>query len=289
MRVLRSAAFAGFAALGAVGPLSAQTGLLVVAHGASPQWNNGVRQVVEQVQWSGPVATAFLMGDEAETSGWNAAVAQLVQRGVREIVVVPMMVSSHGEHYRQIQFYAGEISQLPAGMAEHQHGAIVSPPVPMRVTAALDASPELGAALLDRWQGLSEVDRRRPLVLVAHGPSSDDEAALWISDLSAVAAGIRVQGRIPVAVGLLRDDAAPPVRAAAVSQTRGLIEQFAAESRDSVAAISVLISTGSIATVTIPEDLAGLPVRYTPVVLTPLAPLARWVERMALAKMETVR
>ena len=271
-----------------MGPLSAQTGLLVVAHGASPQWNNGVRQVVEQVQWSGPVATAFLMGDEAETSGWNAAVAQLVQRGVREIVVVPMMVNSHGEHYRQIQFYAGEISQLPAGMAEHQHGAIVSPPVPMRVTAALDASPELGAALLDRWQGLSEFDRRRPLVLVAHGPSSDDEAALWISDLSAVAAGIRVQGQ-----NSRRGRPSAGRRRSTGSRRRGEPDgpHRTIRGRESGFGCGHLGADfhrehrhGHY-----PRGFGRFAGRLRRAVLTPLAPLARWVERMALAKTETVR
>src|SRR4029077_3154227 len=121
---------------------SAQTGLLVVAHGASPQWNEGVRQLMTLVHWDGPVAVAFLMGDEAQSSGWNPAVQELVRQGARDIVVVPLMISSHGGHYRQIRSYAGELPEIPGGM-DHLMGAPPLHPVPMRVTEALDAAPEL--------------------------------------------------------------------------------------------------------------------------------------------------
>ena len=49
----------------------------------------------------------------------------------------------------------------------------------------------------------------------------------------------------------------------------------------------VLISTGRIDRVTIPKDLAGLPVRYAPMVLAPHAALAQWIERVAIARLET--
>lgn len=272
--------------LGLAVPVRAQTGLLVVAHGAGAEWNDGVRQVVSQLRWNGPVATAFLMGDEAPVSGWDSAAAALARRGVREIVVVPLMVSSHGGHYRQIRFYAGELTEWPADLSHQMHGTVARPPVPMRVTEALDAAPELGIALLSRWRELSDRDRRRPLLLVAHGPTSDHEATLWTRDLDAAASEIRQRGGISVSIGLLRDDAPAPVRAAAVAGIRGLIDSLAARAGDSVAVMPVLISRGSIATATIPADLSGLAIRYAPVALTPLPALARWIERVALAKLD---
>jgi sirohydrochlorin ferrochelatase len=134
-------------------PLKAQQrGLLVVAHGADSGWNAGVRAVVSQVEWQGPIEVAFLMGSEAATASWNTALTRLQARAIDTVVVVPLMVSSHGAHTRQIRHYAGELAELPADLVGHSHGQMLKPRVPVRVTGALDGSPELGEILLSRWQ-----------------------------------------------------------------------------------------------------------------------------------------
>lgn len=270
-------------------PLAGQTGLLVVAHGATPGWNEGVRATAAQVRWNGPVAVAFLMGEENETSGWDAGVGDLIRRGARQIVVVPLMVSSHGSHYRQVQYYAGELAALPDDLASHMHGATPGAPVPMSVTGALDEAGELGLALLEHWRALPPEDRRRPLMLMAHGPSSDAEAALWVRNLDAAIEVIRRDSGIRIGIGLLRDDAAAPVRQAAVDSARAAILALRADAADSVTVMPVLISSGRLGIVTIPSDLAGLPIRYVPAALTPSPAMARWIERVALAKVATVQ
>ena len=270
------------------GAAHAQTGLLVVAHGAGPEWNARVRETVAQVEWTrGPVATAFLMGPENQTAGWDSATTRLVREGAREVVVVPFMVSSFGSHYRQIRFYAGELSELPPELAAHDHGTSGSAGLSMRVTTALDDAPELGAVLLDRWRALAAVDRGRPLMLVAHGPTTDAEARRWVAHLEETASPIASEGRIPVEIGLLRDDAPPPLRAAAIAKIHSQVRALLTGSADSVTVMPVLISTGRIDRVTIPRDLAGLPVRYAPMVLAPHATLAQWIERVAIARLET--
>ena len=266
----------------------AQTGLLVVAHGAGPEWNARVRETVAQVAWPrGPVVTAFLMGPENQTAGWDSATARLVREGAREVVVVPFMVSSFGSHYRQIRFYAGEVSELPPELAAHDHGTSGTAGLSMRVTPALDDAPELGAVLLDRWRGLEAVDRRRPLMLVAHGPTTDAEARRWVAHLQETTSAIASEGRIPVEIGLLRDDAPPPLRATAIAKIHSQVRALLTSPADSVTVMPVLISTGRIDRVTIPKDLAGLPVRYAPMVLAPHAALAQWIERVAIARLET--
>jgi sirohydrochlorin ferrochelatase len=226
------------------------------------------------------------MGAEAASAGWDSATARLLHNGAREVVVVPFMVSSFGAHYRQIRFYAGELPDMPPELAGHDHGSGGTPPIPMRVTPALDDAPELGAVLLDRWRALDSVDRRRALMLVAHGPSTDAEAGRWIANLQGAAASIAREGRIPVEIGLLRDDAPPAVRVAAIAAIHAQARALITGPADSVTVMPVLISTGRIDRVTIPKDLAGLPVRYTPMVLAPHAALARWIERVAIARLE---
>ena len=262
--------------------LFAQTGLLLVSHGANAEWNGQVRETMAQVRWDGPTQAAFLMGPEAETSGWNQAVAALVASGAKSIVVVPLMVSSFGSHYRQIQFYAGVIDSLPGELAGHDHGEHLAPPIPMAVTPALDASPEMLDALVERWRELDDARRTAPLVLLGHGPQAPDDANRWLAAFQSAleqlkSAGHSADGRS----ALLRDDAPPEVRAASIQEMRDTVSALATRASDSVTVMTVLISHGGMQRVTIPRDLEGLPVRYAPVSLTPLAAIARWIERVA--------
>ena len=262
--------------------LPAQTGLLVVSHGANAEWNGQVRETMSQVRWDGPVRAAFLMGPEAVTAGWNQALTALISSGAKSIVVVPLMVSSHGSHYRQVQFYAGLIDSLPRELAGHDHGEHEAAPVPMSVTPALDASPEMLEALVERWRGLDDARRKAPLVLLGHGPQDPEDARRWIAAFQSgldqlKSVGHSGDGRS----ALLRDDAAPEVRAASIREMRDTVSALATRASDSVTVMTVLISQGGMQRVTIPRDLEGLPVRYAPVSLTPLAAIARWIERVA--------
>lgn len=265
-------------------PLSAQTGLLVVAHGAGPEWNEPVRELLRLVAWPhGPKAVAFLMGPEAEQGGWDRGVAALQAAGARQAIAVPLMVSTHGGHYRQIEYYAGLRDRLPPELEGHSQGGTASSGLlPIAVTRALDAAPELGVALALRWQGLMSADRARPVVLVAHGPSAEAEIKPWLWNLGAAAQVLRPAGLgSEPRVALLQDDAPPEIRRAAVQALRDTIASLAKASGDSVVVLPVLISTSTLSTIRVPADLAGLPVRYARLPLAPLPPLARWIERVA--------
>lgn len=269
-----------------LGPATAlhgqRNGLLVVAHGADSSWNDGVRQVVAQVDWRGPVELAFLMGGEAATASWDRGLDRLESASVDSIIVVPLMVSSHGAHTRQIRHYAGELPELPEALRGHVHGAMKRVRVPVRVTDALDAAPELGEVLLERWQSRDADDRLRPVVLVAHGPTTDADAAQWERALLQANAPLRTAlAGMPLRVGLLRDDAPPAERSRAVKAIRDTITALAARHGDSVLVMTVLISSGGINRVKVPADLAGTPMRYAGVVLAPHPMLARWIERVA--------
>jgi len=264
--------------------LVAQTGLLVVAHGATPAWNARVRQAVADVKWDrGPVAVAFLMGAEADSSGWSAGVKQLIAAGATDAIVVPLMVSTFGDHVRQIEHYAGVRSELPAGLAEHDHrDASATATLPMRVTGGLDAAPELGAILLDAWRALPATDRGRAVLLLAHGPQTDADAAHWSRNLGTVGQVLSAGGlAADVRVALVRDDAAPAVRAAAIQAARDTVAALAARTRDSVVVIPVLVSTGNLDRLKLPGDLAGVPAAMRPAPLAPSPRLARWIERVA--------
>jgi sirohydrochlorin ferrochelatase len=127
--------------------LGAQTGLLIVAHGADSNWDGQVRRTVTQVRrTNGPVRIAFLMGPEAERASFESQARELASHGARRIAVVPLLVSSSGGHYEDIVRAAH--SSRDTGMNMHgenpAHGVTDPIGVPMRVTSAMDAAPELG-------------------------------------------------------------------------------------------------------------------------------------------------
>lgn len=256
--------------------------MLVVAHGADSGWNRRVREVVEAVRWPGPVAVTFLMGGEGGAGSWNDATTLLERAGAERIVAVPFMVSSHGAHVWQIRHYADSTVALPAALASHHHGEVRRAAVPMVVTGALDDAPELGEVLADRWAELGSARRERPIVLVAHGPESDADAARWVAGLrSAMAPLAKRIGEERLRIGLLRDDAPPAVRDSSVGAIRDTIRAMAARGGDSVLVLTVLVSSGRIDRVKIPADLAGLPVDYVGTALSPHPAMARWIERVA--------
>ncbi|HEX9893680.1 MAG TPA: CbiX/SirB N-terminal domain-containing protein [Gemmatimonadales bacterium] len=260
-----------------------QVGLLVVAHGATADWNAQVRGTVAQVTWRlGPTATAFLMGPEAQSAGWDSAVARLTSAGVRSVVVVPLMVSSFGSHYRQVRYYAGELDRLPAELAGHDHASRARPAVPMQVTPALDAAPELLEAVANRWSALDLRLRTAPLVLLGHGPNDETDAERWTAAFHTALARVRQLGHSHESrSALLRDDAAPSVRADAIRRLRDSVTALADRAGDSVTVMTVLVARGEMTGVRIPKDLDGLPIRYVPTGLTPLPAIARWIERVA--------
>jgi len=280
--------FFALSALTVVGrPLVAQTGLLVVAHGADSSWNERVRQTVAQVRWdAGPMRLAFLMGVEAGTASFDRRAGELGANGAQRIVVVPLMVSSFGSHVADIERAAAHAAApaMPLGATGHTMAMTTTVAVPMRVTAALDSASELGEALTARWWELPARDRTRALVLVAHGPNDDADAARWVANITA-ASGV-LAGLLPdraIHVGLLRDDAPPEVRARAVAGIRDTITSLYGQRHDSVLVMTVLISSGSINSTVVPCDLAGMPMRYVGAALAPNAALARWIERVASA------
>jgi sirohydrochlorin ferrochelatase len=268
-------------------PAAAQTGILVVAHGADSGWDAPVKAVVKQVKWNGPVQLAFLMGDDAASLSLANGARELVRAGAKRIVVVPFMVSTWGGHVRQIE--SAVATGKTGGPDPTMGGMSMGPPetlpaVPTRVTGALDSAGELGAAFRAQWQQLSAVDRHRPLMLVAHGPDTDAEAALWISNIKAATRDLASQlADHAVHVGLLRDDAPAPVRAAAVAGIRDTIMALARASGDSVMVMTVLISSGSINETKVPTDLVGMPMHYDGSALAPNPALARWIERTVAA------
>ena len=76
---------------GAVQTASAETGILLLAHGGSAEWNSRVNELAAQVDKTRPTEVAFGMATRANL---QRAIDRLVARGAGDIVAVPLFVSS---------------------------------------------------------------------------------------------------------------------------------------------------------------------------------------------------
>lgn len=263
-------------------PAGSTVGTLIVAHGGGPAWDARVERVAREVRLPGPVGVSFLMGPGAKSRPFQRAVRELVDRGAREIVVVPMLVSSHSGHYDQIRYLARELDTLDQTMMHHLHmGGIerADSAIPLRLTPAMDDSPEVAEVLAARAAALATDPAKQALFLVGHGPNSAEDYAAWMANLRRVADTVRARaGFRSVLLDLVRDDAPPPVRAEAVSRVRELISLQHELTGQPVVVVPILVSTGKVSTEKLPRDLEGLPMVYTSEGLLPHAAMARWVE-----------
>jgi len=104
----------------------AAVGTLIVAHGGGPEWNARVEEVAREVRLPGPVGVSFLMGPGAAAHRFQDVVRDLEARGAREIVVVPLLVSSHSGHYEQIAYLAGKRDTLDSTISAEDYAAWMS-------------------------------------------------------------------------------------------------------------------------------------------------------------------
>ncbi len=256
---------------------------IVVAHGAEVEWNDRVREIAGLAETGGPVEVAFLMGPEAEARPFQEVVAGLVAGGASEIVVVPLLVSSHSGHYDQLRWLAGEIDSLSGYMAHHlEMAGITRPadPARVRLAAALDDAPELADVLADRALALAESPQAQALFLIGHGPNSAEDNARWMANLRSVADRVgRVTGFRDVKLGLVRDDAPAEVRAEAVRAIREMIALQRELTGRPVVVVPILVSEGRVSREKFPTDLEGLDVVYSGEPILPHPALARWIAR----------
>ena len=284
--VLALAAAAGLAL--SAQPAAAQAvarnavGTIIIAHGADSTWNSHVFEVAKQVRTGGPVEVSFLMGAGARTARFQDVVRKLEAQGVREIAVVPLLVSSHSGHYDQIRYLAGEPVELSESMMHHLHMAGIERPtskVPIRLTKAMDDAPQVARVLADRALAMEPDPGTRALFIVGHGPNSAEDHAAWMRNLRRIADSVKVwTGFRDVRVDVVRDDAPAEVRAEAVRRVRELIEMQHAITGKEVIVVPILVSRGAVSRDKIPNDIKGLPAVYRGDPLLPHKAMAELVE-----------
>ncbi|MDA0377995.1 MAG: hypothetical protein O3C45_01095 [Bacteroidetes bacterium] len=178
-------------------------GLLVMAHGGTEDWNAAVLEAVKPLQDESPVAVAFGM---ANPHTLQEAVDRLEAEGVTRIEVVRLFIS--GDSFLDATEYAfGIRSEKPPGRFMHEpHPLRLSVPVQLSSRGLMDV-PRLGGILADRVAPLSQDPAQESILIIGHGPGSDEENERWLQNMDAMADSVRTLGPFPeVQVITLRED-----------------------------------------------------------------------------------
>lgn len=210
-------------------PFAPAPGIVVMAHGGTPNWNQAVLEAVEPLRRWCPVEVAFGMADRESL---QQAVSRLEARGVREIAVVRLFVS--GESFlEQTEYFLGLRPDPPdyfllhpghGGSSEHfEH--LEKRPAPRFVSSrahpirAIETSarlaisrqglydaPSMAQVIVERVEALSRQPAEEAVLVLAHGEGDDQLNARWLERLDELAGQIREQGFREVRAETLRED-----------------------------------------------------------------------------------
>lgn len=156
-------------------PARRVVGTLLLAHGGEPSWNAEVERIAREARTGGLLELAYLMGPAAATHRFQDRVARLIAAGATDVVIVPLLVSSHSGHYEQIRYLAGLTDTLDAMMHHHLHMAGLERPTVsarLHVTRALDDAPEVAIVLAEQVHGRTGVRDVRTEIVRDDAPAA---------------------------------------------------------------------------------------------------------------------
>lgn len=262
-------------------------GVVVMAHGGSPEWNQQVMSAAYPLAKQQELEVAFGMADAASI---QSAVKALERRGVTRIGIVRLFVSGDSFHERTEQILglrpgapplappdAAHTGHSGADTARRQgHGMefwrIETSSSYALSRRGLSEAQDMGAVLAARARALSKNPSREDVLILAHGPGDDAENERWIAQIDARAAAVR--SALPfrrVQVMTLREDW-PEQRAAAQLRIRAFVEE---SRRDGISTLVIPFRVQGFGPYA--EVLAGLEYVSDGVGLLPHANVTKWI------------
>jgi sirohydrochlorin ferrochelatase len=267
-------------------------GVLAISHGSPDAgWVRLVDEAVGDVRLPGdvPVVSAFLECVEGRLI--QDGIDELEARGVDEMFVLPLFVSSGSSHVDDIRqafglppaaYRAGELEPFRVRRA--------------RVTVGLpiDDDPIIAELIADNVRELSTAPEREALLLIAHGSRERGLNRIWRDGMRNLAARVRELcgfARAETAM-LLPDQAACVMRALTKRQARAgdgaaadgcCAVPAAGPETDAVIVAPLFLSRGVFTNTVIPSRLAGFDYRYNGKALLPNPAISRWMERQIVS------
>lgn len=197
-------------------------GVLVMAHGGSADWNQGVIDTVAPMQEHYNIEIAFGMADAFSI---QEAVTKLEANGAQRIAVVRLFISGESWYERTQQILGltdgAPQRELPDedhahGHAEHGAGAMGHRMEFWQIESnakfalskdGLADAEQMAQVLLSRANELSENAALEDVLILAHGPEDDEENQRWLANIEKRTALIQTQHNFrSVHVATLRED-----------------------------------------------------------------------------------
>src|SRR5204863_5897054 len=139
--------------------------------------NKTVIETVKKAQIPYPTRIFFGMAhNRDEVEQLQEAVDYLEGKGAKTIIVVPMLVSSYSEVYRQWRYLLGVDVQPGFNTAFfpiRKHADI-------QFGEPFNDDPVISLILLDRAREISQNPAQETVFLIAHGPNDDTDNIKWL-------------------------------------------------------------------------------------------------------------
>jgi len=261
-----------------------ELGVLVVAHGSDEDlWCQQVRQVVANVSLPYPVELGFL--EFVPNESIEVAVERLESQGIRDIIAVPLFVSSYSSHIQEI----GYVLRLRDALSSGDDLARVNTTANITMTRALDDHSLLAYILADRIAQVCQEPANETVVILSHGTDNAEDIRSQVCCQSWLAEEVKSYLRYWASPSIkLRDvkyafihgnqTLYPDLTVESVMRNASKAGGSSEDGNGSVIVLPLMIAGGSITDSQIPKILGGYGCRYDRATLASHPNLARWIE-----------
>ena len=184
-------------------------GLLVMAHGGGPEWNDRVTAAVEDLRGRMPVSIAFGM---ANPHTLQASLDSLHNRGVSTVAVVRLFISG-ASFLHPTEYLFGLRTDAPARAMVGHRWVDGDELEPLRTDArilldleGMAGSDEAAQILVARADSHAQDPAGTGALLIAHGMGAEDENRALLAAMEDAAARLRSNGYAEVELATLRED-----------------------------------------------------------------------------------
>lgn len=279
---------------------SQDTGVLVLAHGGSEEWNEAVIEAAKPLEKDHKVEVAFGMANYVTM---HNGIKKLEEEDVSRIAVVQLFISSYSPIIRQNRYLLGKRDSLPerpmplmhhideykemhgieedasSDTSKSRHRFYMPEnlrPIPTKaeiaLAPALDDHPVVAQILNERIGELSSDPANETVLLVAHGPNSEDDNEKWIDTMESLSQKIQSaqeEDGSPykqIFATTVRDDASDEIFNQAKANLRALVRQ--SSQFGDVIVVPLFLSSGG-REQAVAERLEGLDYKWSGKTLLP--------------------
>jgi len=218
---------------------SGRVGVLALAHGFKEKGNRQFTEAFADASETYPTTYAFGMA-MMTSDHIQSAITALEDAGADTIVVIPTTTADHSTLIRQWDYIFG---------LEEESAYLDVPRVQTKArviwTDTPTAHPIMATILLDYARAMSSDPANELVIIMGHGPQSDEDNAKELALMAQHAAYLKeVGGFMDVKFANVQDDAPTAVRAANVATIRGYAQSAIDQGHQVLAVTTALTESG---------------------------------------------